>query len=114
MIKIEAIRIEKNVQISVTDTGIGIKPEEREQIFEGFIQANGTSTRKYGGAGLGLALAKRFVEMHRGRIWVESPPDKGMALEEGKGSSFIFTIPCKQKQERGIKTLDFYRDEMDK
>ena len=95
MINIEATLIEDRVQISVTDTGIGVKPKDVERIFKGFAQANGTSTRKYGGAGMGLALAKRYVEMHGGKIWEESPPKKGMAIEEGKGSSFIFTIPMK-------------------
>jgi len=93
MIKVAAGKAKDSVQISFTDTGIGIKPEEKEHIFERFTQADGSSTRKYGGTGIGLALAKRFVEMHGGKIWAVSPPGKDKVLEEGKGSSFIFTIP---------------------
>jgi signal transduction histidine kinase len=56
----------------------------REEIFDPFIQVDSSSKRKFGGTGLGLALTKRFVEMHNGKIWVES--------EEGKGSTFTFTL----------------------
>ena len=96
--KVEVTRINDKFKISVTDTGIGIKPEDKERIFKGFEQVDGSYRKKYGGTGTGLALAKKFVEMHGGKIWVESPPKKDMALEEGKGSSFIFTIPCKLEQ----------------
>jgi signal transduction histidine kinase/DNA-binding response OmpR family regulator len=72
------------LQISVTDTGIGIKPEQKERIFDSFEQAESSTTRKYGGTGLGLAISKRIVEMMNGSIWVESEP--------GKGSTFFFTI----------------------
>ncbi|WP_462273628.1 sensor histidine kinase [Methanohalophilus sp.] len=75
------------VQISVSDTGIGIPQEKLEMIFDPFRQADSFSTRKYGGTGLGLALVKKYVEMHGGDIWVES--------EVGKGSTFTFTIPLK-------------------
>jgi signal transduction histidine kinase len=71
--------------ISVSDTGIGIKPEDKERIFREFEQVDSIYTRKYQGTGLGLTLAKQFVELHGGRIWVES--------EFGKGSTFWFTIP---------------------
>ena len=97
-IRVEAVSIEDKVQISVTDTGIGVKSEDQERIFKGFEQADGSYTRKHGGTGLGLALSMKYVEMHGGKIWVESPPGTGMALEEGKGSSFIFEIPCKPEQ----------------
>ncbi|MFO7598625.1 MAG: ATP-binding protein, partial [Candidatus Desulfacyla sp.] len=59
----------------VSDTGVGIPPDKMETIFDGFSQADGSSTRRYGGAGLGLALAKRLVELMGGRIRVESPAD---------------------------------------
>jgi signal transduction histidine kinase/HAMP domain-containing protein len=75
------------VEISVSDTGIGIKPEDQEIIFEEFRQAGGDYARKREGTGLGLALARRFVELHGGRIWVKS--------EVGKGSTFTFTIPVR-------------------
>ena len=97
-IRVGADSIEDKVQISVTDTGIGVKSEDQDRIFKGFDQADGSYTRKHGGAGLGLALAGKYVKMHRGKIWVESPPGKGTALEADKGSSFIFTIPCKPEQ----------------
>jgi signal transduction histidine kinase/DNA-binding response OmpR family regulator len=72
------------LQISVSDTGIGIPPEQQEKIFNSFEQAESSTTRKYGGTGLGLAISKRIVEMMGGNIWVQS--------EQGKGSTFIFTI----------------------
>ncbi|OLC52144.1 MAG: hypothetical protein AUH85_17745 [Chloroflexi bacterium 13_1_40CM_4_68_4] len=71
------------LEVSVHDTGIGIAPDERERIFEEFQQA--ASARGREGTGLGLTLAKRFVELHGGKIWVES--------EVGKGSTFRFTLP---------------------
>ncbi|OHB35816.1 MAG: hypothetical protein A2Y08_02275 [Planctomycetes bacterium GWA2_40_7] len=74
-------------QISVSDTGIGIKQENIGRIFEKFQQIDSKTAREYGGTGLGLALSRKFVEMHGGKIWVES--------EYGKGSTFTFTIPLK-------------------
>jgi GAF domain-containing protein len=73
------------VEISVSDTGIGIAPEDQARIFEEFRQVGGDYAHKKEGTGLGLTLAKKFVELHGGRIWVES--------EVGKGSRFIFTLP---------------------
>ena len=74
-------------QISVSDTGIGIKQENIGRIFEKFQQIDSKTAREYGGTGLGLALSRKFVEMHGGKIWVKS--------EYGKGSTFTFTIPLK-------------------
>ncbi len=60
------------VEIAVSDTGIGIAPKDQEAIFEEFRQVGSDEARKIEGTGLGLTLAKKFVEMHGGRIWVES------------------------------------------
>jgi len=71
-------------EISVADTRVGIAPEDREAIFEEFRQV-GTADKKVGGTGLRLALSRKFIELHGGRIWVQSEP--------GKGSMFSFTLP---------------------
>ncbi len=75
------------LHVSVWDTGIGIAPEDQAQIFEEFRQVKSGFTQKREGTGLGLTLAKKFVELHGGRIWVES---EGVP---GKGSRFTFTLP---------------------
>jgi len=72
--------------VSVTDTGIGINPEDHETIFDEFRQLDSSRSRQYEGTGLGLALTKRLVELHEGRIWVESEGS-------GMGSKFSFTLP---------------------
>jgi len=74
------------VEFSVCDNGIGIRPEDQERIFDRFEQVDGSSGRRYQGTGLGLSLTKRLVELHGGRIWVDSEG-------EGKGSRFGFVIP---------------------
>ncbi|MEE9519942.1 MAG: GAF domain-containing protein, partial [bacterium] len=74
---------------AVWDTGIGIKPGDQERVFVEFQQAESTAGRQYEGTGLGLTLAKKFVELHGGRIWVESEP--------GKGSTFTFTLPLVER-----------------
>jgi signal transduction histidine kinase len=71
----------------VSDTGIGIAPEHLAGIFAEFQQADSTIAREFGGTGLGLSITKRFVEMHGGRIWIES--------EVGIGSTFYFSIPLR-------------------
>jgi len=72
------------IQLSVTDTGIGIAPDQSEKLFESFHQAESSSTRNYGGTGLGLAISKSIVEMMNGKIWMDS--------QYGKGSTFHFTV----------------------
>jgi len=72
------------VEISVTDTGIGIAPEEQETVFEEFRQV-GTHSKKVEGTGLGLAISRKFIELHGGRIWCKS--------QVGSGSTFAFTLP---------------------
>ncbi|NLG48646.1 MAG: response regulator [Chloroflexi bacterium] len=71
--------------IKVTDSGVGIKPEHIDSVFEEFRQVDGSTKRKHGGTGLGLAISKRFVELHGGWMWVES--------QVGKGSTFAFVLP---------------------
>jgi len=75
------------VKISVTDTGIGIKPEDIPKLFQIFSQFESPYQKKYAGTGLGLILTKKLIEIHDGKIWVES--------EFGKGSKFTFVIPLK-------------------
>ena len=85
------------VQISVSDTGIGISGEQQAKLFKPFEQAESGMTRKYGGTGLGLAISKSVVEMMGGKIWVQSEP--------GKGSTFSFTIPARRGAEKKQDTL---------
>ena len=72
----------------MTDTGVGIAPEDQEAVFEEFRQV-GTAHKKVEGTGLGLALARKFIELHRGRIWVKS--------QLGQGSTFTFTLPVSRE-----------------
>jgi two-component system sensor histidine kinase/response regulator len=76
------------VQVAVSDQGIGISQQDREAVFERFRQLDAATSRKVGGTGLGLSIVKKFVDIHRGKIWVESEPQKG--------SRFIFQIPKRQ------------------
>ncbi|WP_462273202.1 PAS domain-containing sensor histidine kinase [Methanohalophilus sp.] len=75
-----------NIEISVSDNGIGIPEENHHNIFDPFKQTDSSSTRKYGGTGLGLAIVNKYVKMHGGNIRVESEPEKG--------STFTFAIPA--------------------
>ncbi len=78
--------------VSVSDTGPGLSEADQKRIFEEFHQVDGSSTREKGGSGLGLSIAKKIVEMHGGRIWVESIP--------GEGSIFRFTLPVRVEKQR--------------
>ena len=71
----------------MSDTGIGIPADQLDEVFAQFRQVDTTTTRDFGGTGLGLSISKKFVELHGGRIWVES--------ELGKGSTFYFTMPLR-------------------
>ena len=84
-ITINARPINAVVEISVTDTGIGMAEQDQPKVFEEFRQVGSDYAHKVEGTGLGLTLAKKFVELHGGRIWVES--------ELGKGYTFVFTLP---------------------
>ena len=79
------------IEITVEDTGIGIKPEDMSKLFKEFSQVESAYEKKYEGTGLGLALTKRFVELHGGSIRAES--------KWGKGSKFTFIMSVKQPVE---------------
>jgi signal transduction histidine kinase len=74
-----------SVLVSVRDTGVGIPPEQQSRLFQAFVQGDASTTRKYGGAGLGLAISRKLCRLMGGDIWVESAP--------GKGSNFLMRIP---------------------
>jgi len=84
---IGASRQGDDVVYRVSDTGIGIPPEEIDNVFGEFRQVDATVTRQFGGTGLGLSISKKFIEMHGGRIWVES--------RLGVGSTFFFSVPLR-------------------
>ena len=85
---VTAKRQKEEIEISVSDTGIGIKKADQARIFDVFEQVDQSYSRQQEGTGLGLALAHRLVFLHGGRLWVESEG-------EGKGSTFTFVMPLK-------------------
>jgi len=91
-VRVEATVSNETFIVSVSDTGPGLSEADQKTIFEEFQQVDGSSTREKGGTGLGLSIAKRIVEMHGGRIWVEST--------HGKGSTFRFTLPVRAERQR--------------
>ncbi len=88
--QIQSLIVRSKLQITVSDTGIGIAQDKLERIFESFEQAEGSTAREYGGTGLGLAVTKQLVELHGGEIQVSS--------ELGIGSQFTFSLPISQTQ----------------
>lgn len=84
-VAVQAAAADGAFQVAVADTGLGIAAADRQRIFEEFHQVDSSSTRKKGGTGLGLSISKKIIELHGGRIWVES--------ELGRGSVFRFTLP---------------------
>jgi signal transduction histidine kinase len=84
-VAIKASAVNGSFEVGVSDTGPGIEPADQQKIFEEFQQADTSSTRKKGGTGLGLSISKRIIEMHGGRLWVESEPNHG--------STFSFSVP---------------------
>lgn len=83
---------EGNLRITVSDTGVGIPADKLDKVFDSFSQADASTTRRYGGTGLGLTISKRLVELMGGRMWIESEP--------GQGTSFIMEIPFLPSREQ--------------
>ncbi len=86
-VEVEATASNDSFLVSIIDTGPGLSKTDQKKIFEEFRQADASSTRVKGGTGLGLSISKKIVEMHGGRIWVDS--------SLGKGSTFSFTLPIR-------------------
>jgi len=92
-VEVEVTVSNETFLVSVSDTGPGLSEADQKKIFEDFQQADGSTTRGKDGTGLGLSIAKKIIEMHGGRIWVESTL--------GKGSTFWFKLPVKVERQRG-------------
>jgi signal transduction histidine kinase/CheY-like chemotaxis protein len=99
-------RDEVMVYVSVEDTGEGIPEDKMSLVFEAFRQADSSSTRRAEGTGLGLPISRQFIEMHGGRIWVES--------QVGKGSTFTFCVPIEGPVEEVAELVDLEIDETKK
>jgi len=87
--------VDDTVQVNVADTGIGVAPQDQEKLFTRFFRADDPGVRRVAGTGLGLSITKSIVEMHGGRIWVES--------QLGKGSTFSFTLPLASYMQRNLE-----------
>jgi signal transduction histidine kinase/ActR/RegA family two-component response regulator len=92
-VQVRVRRVEGQLEIVVSDNGIGIRPEFLPHVFERFSQADGSTTRRYGGLGLGLAIVRQLVELHEGTVSVES-------AGEDEGTRFVVRLPLEIKQER--------------
>ncbi|MEM7370448.1 MAG: response regulator [Bacteroidota bacterium] len=96
-VRISAAQKNKQIEILVQDTGIGIPLDKQDSIFQAFTQADGSISRQYSGTGLGLSISHNLVELHGGSIWVES--------EEGEGSSFHIRLPISTEQASSRVTI---------
>jgi len=94
-VTITARLVHQEIQVTVQDTGIGIAPKDVPRVFEDFGQVDGSTSRRHEGTGLGVPLSKRLVELHGGRMWLESQP--------GQGTTFYFTLPILIHPDSGIK-----------
>jgi signal transduction histidine kinase len=84
-VTVRLLQVDANLVLEVADTGIGISADKLGRVFDRFYQVDGSTTRRYSGVGLGLALVKEIAESHGGQVMVESQP--------GKGSLFRVTLP---------------------
>jgi PAS domain S-box-containing protein len=98
LVQVKLQRINSHVEIVVTDTGVGIKPDFLPHVFERFRQADGSTTRTYGGLGLGLAIVRHLVELHGGTAWAES-------AGENQGSTFTVRFPSMIDAEQQVERL---------
>jgi signal transduction histidine kinase/CheY-like chemotaxis protein len=89
----------RSMEVAVADTGIGIAPQDVAKVFDEFGQVDSSIRRKHEGSGLGVPLSKRLVELHNGRMWLESQP--------GQGSTFYFTLPADGDRQSGLERSDW-------
>jgi signal transduction histidine kinase/CheY-like chemotaxis protein len=93
-VSVKSVQVQSHIEVSVADSGTGIKPEFLPFVFDRFRQADASTTRQYGGLGLGLSIAKQLIELHGGTISVESP---GV----GMGATFVVSLPVNAVQPAG-------------
>lgn len=97
-----------SLHFKVQDSGIGIPPEKIEKVFDSFTQLDGSTTRKYGGTGLGTSISKMLVELMHGKIWIESPNPVYASSKTNPGSVFHFILPFKTAI--NIPIINSYKD----
>lgn len=102
-VEISCLRKEETVQVTVSDTGIGVANEDLPKLFSRFSQVDASASRQYEGTGLGLALAKDFVALHKGKIWAESQP--------GRGTTMSLALPLREAPPEGTKEKKDHAEE---